>query len=331
MSVEAIAAMPAVAADAARATVGVALEAASPAATTPAAKSADAVPEATEDSLAARELAYWVLHALLSQPPTRGNVEVALSDVFAQALELVGVPGAADTSNAAADLAQQRATFERDPEGYTRAAADEYQRLFYAPGRLAAPPWESSWRSAERKVFQRGTLEVRDAYRAQGFRPVSVNRIPDDHVSIELCFMAQLANRAKGAAAGYALEEPNAANRPAPASPAPHAQASATAAAPHSPCPCKPADAASSALAASKAFLADHLGRWADDYATALAQASGTGFYAYIARCLRELVHADARWLDQRISHAGAAGNPPVRQAASNRPAQAPSPAVLAS
>lgn len=210
-----------------------------------------------EQALVARELAYRVLHALLSQPPSRANVEVALSDVLAQAFELAGAP-----CDAAA-LAQLREAFARDPESLVRQAGDQYQRLFYAPGRLVAPPWESSYTSPERKVFQRSTLAVRDAYRQQGFRPVCVNRIPDDHVAIELCFLAHLAKRA----ADTLAETAQASN----------------------------SDARVQALAASRSFLTDHLGRWVDEYAQALKQAAGGGLYAYVADCLRAFVHADLR------------------------------------
>ena len=44
-------------------------------------------------------------------------------------------------------------------------------------------------------MFQKSTLEVREAYRAYGFKVKLYQRVPDDHVSTMFVFMARLAER----------------------------------------------------------------------------------------------------------------------------------------
>ncbi len=74
--------------------------------------------------------------------------------------------------------------------------AAEYQRLFIGPARLAAPPWESVYRTPERLVFGAATVAVRAAYAAAGYRAPLLGREPDDHVALEFDLVAKLAARA---------------------------------------------------------------------------------------------------------------------------------------
>lgn len=69
----------------------------------------------------------------------------------------------------------------------------EFTRLFLGPEKLPAPPWESVYVNGEPLLFQESTLVVRDAYRQSGYAAVGYPREADDHVAIELDFMATLA------------------------------------------------------------------------------------------------------------------------------------------
>lgn len=89
------------------------------------------------------------------------------------------------------------------------AAADEddrlrseYTRLFLGPEKLPAPPWESVYVNGEPLLFQESTLVVREAYRRSGYVSAGYPREADDHVAIELDFMATLAAKTCEAAAG---------------------------------------------------------------------------------------------------------------------------------
>lgn len=81
----------------------------------------------------------------------------------------------------------------------------DYNRLFVGPDKLKAAPWESVHRSEEKLLFEEETLQVRAAYREFGLSAPRLNREPDDHIGLELEFLATLATRA--------LDEPDQAGR----------------------------------------------------------------------------------------------------------------------
>ncbi|WP_048600442.1 TorD/DmsD family molecular chaperone [Rubeoparvulum massiliense] len=69
---------------------------------------------------------------------------------------------------------------------------EEFQRLFIGPGPLQAPPWESVYTSKEGNLFDRATLEVRAIYLEQGYQFTRYQHEPDDHLALELEFMAKM-------------------------------------------------------------------------------------------------------------------------------------------
>lgn len=69
---------------------------------------------------------------------------------------------------------------------------EEFQRLFIGPGPLQAPPWESVYTSKEANLFDRATLEVRAIYLEQGYQFSRYQHEPDDHLALELEFMAKM-------------------------------------------------------------------------------------------------------------------------------------------
>lgn len=73
---------------------------------------------------------------------------------------------------------------------------DEYNRLFVGPGPLEAPPWESVYRSKERLLFGDETLAVREFYQNFGLGVKEKNKEPDDHIGLEMEFMAFLSKEA---------------------------------------------------------------------------------------------------------------------------------------
>lgn len=68
----------------------------------------------------------------------------------------------------------------------------DYTRLFIGPHKLPSPPWESAYLNEERLLFQKETLEVRQAYLKYSFLPVEFGHEADDHVGLELDFMYRL-------------------------------------------------------------------------------------------------------------------------------------------
>jgi TorA maturation chaperone TorD len=69
----------------------------------------------------------------------------------------------------------------------------DYNRLFIGPGKVVAPPWESMYFHKERIFFQEETLQVREWYRRFGLESVKLHNEPDDHIGLELAFIAHLA------------------------------------------------------------------------------------------------------------------------------------------
>lgn len=152
----------------------------------------------------------------------------------------------------------------RDALGKPGAVADvahEYVRLFVGPGTLRANPWETAQLYGGEELFRPEVLAVRDAYRAAGFLPARVRRVPDDFVGTELDFLAKLA--AKAQAAWQAGDDHTFRER----------------------------------LAQSQAFLREHLSRWAGKFASTVEAECGARFYGAFARFTELAVRRDGRVL----------------------------------
>lgn len=72
----------------------------------------------------------------------------------------------------------------------------EHHRLLRGPERLPVPPWESVHLSNEHLVFEAETMQVRGFYRRFGLQAENLNKEPDDHISLECAFLAELCVRA---------------------------------------------------------------------------------------------------------------------------------------
>lgn len=68
--------------------------------------------------------------------------------------------------------------------------ARDHDRLYGDSAAAACPPYESVHRGTEGLVFDVETLQVRDSYRAFGLQAPRLNREPDDHIGLELEFLA---------------------------------------------------------------------------------------------------------------------------------------------
>ncbi len=80
--------------------------------------------------------------------------------------------------------------------GVAEQLRDDFNRLFVGPASLAAPPWESVYRSRERTLFGPTTLQVREFYRRWGVALRTAHHEPDDHIVYELEFLLLLTERA---------------------------------------------------------------------------------------------------------------------------------------
>ena len=66
-------------------------------------------------------------------------------------------------------------------------------KMFYGFGKVLVPMWESVYFSEERMLFQAETLQVRSWYRQFGLESEKLHQEPDDHIGLELAFLAHLA------------------------------------------------------------------------------------------------------------------------------------------
>ncbi|MEQ6900103.1 molecular chaperone TorD family protein [Nocardioides sp. YIM 152588] len=182
--------------------------------------------------------AFGVLGRLHREPPS----DEALTAIGAL-LDEWPLP---DGPDAAAGLARLRCSRDAG-EDAARVRAD-HDRLYGVSAVALVAPYESVHRGEDRLVFDTATLEVREAYRALGLQAPQLNLEPDDHIGLELDFMAQALLRAVGA----------------------------------------PDDAlAEAALAPARAFLADHLLPWAPAVLARVEEAARTDFMAGVALLTR--------------------------------------------
>lgn len=69
---------------------------------------------------------------------------------------------------------------------------EDYTYLFRMVGQSRTSPYESVYRTDDHTLFGPTTLEVREAYRRHGFELATDHNEPDDHIALELEFLARL-------------------------------------------------------------------------------------------------------------------------------------------
>ena len=150
--------------------------------------------EAFEVLLANRQYLYALLHKVFGCEPDAQLLALLSGETTADAFGLLS----AEPEDA---LARARAFLQKlhekkdDPEALARIES-EYMHLFVGPDKLVAPPWESVYCGEDAMLFQAITLEVRETYRSFGMQPEGYPHVADDSLSLELAFMAKLAERA---------------------------------------------------------------------------------------------------------------------------------------
>lgn len=140
---------------------------------------------------------------------------------------------------------------ERARGGISSEAFDElradYTRLMFTGDHVLAPPWESVYFSEERMLFQEQTMQVRAWYRRFGVDAANHAHEPDDHIGLELAFVAHLAHLAL-----VALDQ----NEP---------------------------DDFENVLAAQREFLLEHLLKWGYQWCDLVLLHASTDFFRGIA------------------------------------------------
>ena len=149
--------------------------------------------------LSARAYVYRILQNVMGNPPTWEQLDVLANETTGSMFALFEENEACPYAQAIQRMQPVLNDIRAHSEDTLERMSSEYTRFFVGPSELLAPPWESVYKTKERVLFQPGTLKVRNAYRAQGFLTTLYPRVADDHIAIELDFMAQLASRADSA------------------------------------------------------------------------------------------------------------------------------------
>jgi len=146
-----------------------------------------------------------------------------------------------------------------------KALQEDNLRLFIGLNKVPAPVWESVYFSEKKLIFQEQTLQIREWYARFGLQAERINREPDDHIGLEMLFIAHLASLAL-----QAIEQ-NDENK------------------------------LNDILQAQREFLSDHLLRWGPAWAKLVKQHAATDFYRGIAHLTHGALLAIAETLEIKM------------------------------
>lgn len=129
--------------------------------------------------------------ALYNQPDKDWLNSLIAEDVFAEVPFGTGQP---DTKCGQEIMQNWARNNEEFSDGEYKELKADYTRLFVGVGKVLAPPWESVYFNEDRMIFQKQTLEVRDWYRRFGLELENLHKEPDDHIGLEMSFIAYMAD-----------------------------------------------------------------------------------------------------------------------------------------
>ena len=146
-----------------------------------------------------------------------------------------------------------------------KALQEDNLRMFIGLNKVPAPVWESVYFSEKRLMFQEQTLQIREWYARFGLQAERINKEPDDHIGLEMLFIAHLASLALQAIEQN--DEPK----------------------------------LNEILQAQREFLSDHLLRWGPVWAKLVKQHAATDFYRGIAHLTHGALLAIAETLEIKM------------------------------
>jgi TorA maturation chaperone TorD len=224
--------------------------------------------DAIQVLLAGRAGVYRVLQNVVGNEPTEEMLEQLSSESTREVFLLFG-DKQTEYGKAVAALQHKAKKCKAGGSDALYALESGFARLFVGPNPPEAAPWESFYLSGESGLFHKITLEVRNVYRTQGLLPAAYPKVADDHLAIELDYLARLAERAEAFRASGDLEK------------------------------------VSSALNASEEFLQAHLIKWASKCADRIGVSKYADFYQEVAAVLVEFLPIDLAALDELKAELG--------------------------
>jgi len=152
-----------------------------------------------------------------------------------------------------------------DPQKAQTDLAAEYAALFLNMGRKPVYPYESVYTSEERLLMQKARDDVVKEYAAEGLDRIAAFNEPEDHIAIELEFMAHLCQQTLGA-----LEQGD-------------------------------RKTGAAYLQKQKTFLEKHLLVWAPQFCDDVLQAAQSDFYKGIAQLTKDLLASEPETIDELL------------------------------
>jgi putative dimethyl sulfoxide reductase chaperone len=226
---------------------------------------------APEDTAAFLNRLRMTVYLLLSRTFSRELDEAALRSIEQVSGSLEGVWEATGLSSDP-DISQGQSLLKSFFAGIpvSRCAltveelARDYASLFLGVGPKTVSPCESVYRSRSELLFQDSYFEAQQAYRSIGMAKKDDYSEPEDHIAVELSFMARLCEVAQ-----ESLEKDRPKTLPY--------------------------------VEMQREFLEEHLIQWISPFAQAIIAAAGSGFYRGIAQLLRGYVRMDRQLIETMI------------------------------
>lgn len=215
--------------------------------------------------LANRSYLYRLLQRIFGTDPQLEILEAAASDHTRESLELILQDDEDLFDKHFETLENLKKALAADSEDILDKLKDEYTYLFVGPDKLPAPPWESVYLSKERILFQENTLNVRRAYLEYNFLPSNYPHEADDHLGLELDFMAHLSKLAQDNFENGQTEE------------------------------------LKKVLQDQKRFLEEHLLKWIDEFAHDIQSSKSHLFYPSMADLIKHVLKIDKVLLDELL------------------------------
>ncbi len=150
--------------------------------------------ESLLDIMAARAFAYSFLSRAFLEEPSKEFLTVLVEQELIDSF--LGLE-----ENALLKAGHESVSFAlRDPDILTDesivALAGDYNRIFIGLGKKKSiSPYESVYRSTDRLVFQKDTMDVRAVYAKHDLKVERFQQEPDDHIALELLFMQKLSEK----------------------------------------------------------------------------------------------------------------------------------------
>lgn len=146
--------------------------------------------------LANRHYLYELLQHVFGHEPGAELMKVLTDEHTQDALGLLLDEDSSELQEYLHLLAKLKEAISSDEAETLDKLNSEYTYLMLGPNKLPAPPWESVYLTKERTIFQESTLKVRREYLKYNFLPANYPHEADDHLAMELDFMAHLSKMA---------------------------------------------------------------------------------------------------------------------------------------